>query len=69
MCVERIQRLMMAVMLGVVLFLFNSGMAMIGNIIGGFMIVMIFVWAIADFCPSIWVLGKIVKPCNFGKEN
>ena len=68
MCVERIQRIMMAIMVGVVMFLFNSGLVMVANIIGGFMILMMLVWAISDFCPSIWALGKMMKPCDFGKN-
>ncbi len=69
MCAEKIQRILMAIMVGVVLFLFNSGLAMVGNIIGGFMIVMIIVWAFTNFCPSIWFLEKMVGKCDFDKAN
>ena len=69
MCAEKIQRILMAIMVGVVLFLFNSGLLIAGNIIGGFMIVMIIVWAFTNFCPSIWALEKMVGKCDFDKAN
>ena len=68
MCAERIQRLLMAIMVGVVLFLFNNSMVMVGNIIGGFIIVMIIIWAFTNFCPSIWAFKKMFGACDFNKE-
>jgi len=67
MCVSRIQRLMMAIVLGLVLFL---GLTSNENFAIGlqiFVIIMLSIWAITNFCPSIWVLKKILPPCKWEK--
>ncbi len=69
MCAERVQRILMAIMIGVTLFLFYKGLTLFANIIGGFIILMILIWAFTNFCPSIWVFKKIFGPCNFEKDS
>ncbi len=65
MCVEKIQRAMMAAVLSVAFYCLTiPSLNSIGLLILGFVIVMIAVWAITDFCPSIWILGKIMPKCN-----
>jgi len=65
MCVERVQRIMMAIVLSISFYCFTiPGLNSIGLLILGFVIVMIVVWAITDFCPSIWMLSKIMPKCN-----
>ena len=63
MCVERVQRLMMVAFL-VAIFYFVS-IYWIGTalILIAFMIVLLLVWALIDFCPSIWILGKFLPKC------
>ncbi len=68
MCAERIQRILMAIMLGLVMFLVNSGMVQIALILQAFIIVMILVWAVTNFCPSLWIFKKLFGSCNFDKE-
>ncbi|MDF1882014.1 phosphoribosylaminoimidazole synthetase [Sulfurimonas sp. MAG313] len=58
---ERIQRMMMGTILVAVLFLFNYQETMIASILLIGMIGLIYVWAIFDFCPSLWFLGKVFK--------
>jgi hypothetical protein len=67
MCVERLQRLMMAFMLGLILALAWSGFSEIAVILQAFVIVMILIWAVTNFCPSIWTLRKLVPPCQWEK--
>jgi multisubunit Na+/H+ antiporter MnhE subunit len=70
MCVEKIQRLMMATVLSISFYCLTiPSLNSIGLFFLGFVIVMIVVWAITDFCPSIWILGKFMPKCGEKKEN
>lgn len=63
MCAEKIQRLLMAIVLSVSLFLFAQGFTLYGMILQAFVILMIIVWAIKDFCPSLWIFTKLFGKC------
>jgi len=67
MCVSRIQRLMMAIVLGLVLFLGLTSNVNFAIGLQIFVIIMLSIWAITNFCPSIWVLKKILPPCEWEK--
>jgi hypothetical protein len=58
---DKIQRIMMGTMLVIILFLVNIQETMIASILLGFMIVMVYMWAFIDFCPSLWILKKGLK--------
>lgn len=58
---DRIQRTMMGTMLAIILYLVNIQELMIASYLLSFMVVMVFSWAIFDFCPSTWGLRKIFK--------
>ena len=58
---EKIQRTMMAFMMSISLALFYTGSTQIASAILGFVIVMTLLWAITDFCPSLWLLSKLLK--------
>jgi len=64
MCIERVHRLMMATLLAVSLLLFFAGYEIITFAIQCFMVFMLMVWAIFDFCPAVKILGKFLKPCS-----
>ena len=65
MCIERIQRLLMAAMLVLAAALLLSGIGF-GYAIIGFMVAMLLLWATTNFCPSLWIISKAgIKPCNF----
>lgn len=68
MCVERIQRLMMAAFLVVIFYCVSAGLTTVSLVLIAFMFVMLVVWAIADFCPSIWMLRKFLPSCKKGSE-
>jgi hypothetical protein len=63
MCAERIQRFLMAIVLTVALFLFASNQMLYAMIIQTLVIVMVIVWALFDFCPSLWFFGKVFGKC------
>lgn len=62
-CAEKLQRLMMAAVLVVAYYLMSIG-SIYGSILLGFVIAMVVIWAITDFCPSIWALTKLVGHCK-----
>ncbi len=71
MCYQRIQRLLTATMLGIILWLFALGangdktMFQTAVVLQTFVIVMLIVWAFTNFCPSIWFFKKIFPPCDW----
>lgn len=66
-CAQRIQRALMAIMLGVVMGLAGSGMLAAAFVLQLFIMIMLLVWAVTNFCPSIWVLEKVIGKCDFEK--
>ena len=58
---ERIQRILMGSLLTVILYLFNIQEAMIASILLTGVISLIAIWAVFDFCPSLWALRKMFK--------
>jgi hypothetical protein len=63
MCAERIQRFLMAIVLTMAMLLFANGQMLYGLIIQTFVILMVIVWALTDFCPSIWIFTKLFGKC------
>lgn len=63
MCAEKIQRFLMAIVLTVTMVLFVSGQMQWGVILQTLVIVMVVVWALTDFCPSLWIFKKIFGKC------
>ena len=63
MCAEKIQRFLMAIVLTIALFLFASNQMLYAMILQTLVIVMVIVWAIFDFCPSLWVFKKVLGKC------
>ena len=64
MCAEKIQRFLMAIVLTLSMALTAYGYAQYGMALQGFVILMIVVWAITDFCPSIWLFSKLFGTCT-----
>ena len=58
MCAEKLQRILMAIVLTVSLFLLING-SVIGIILQVFVIVMVLIWALTNFCPSLWAFEKM----------
>jgi len=68
MCVERAQRLLTAIMLGFVMMAAGLGMYKIAFLLQLFVMIMLLVWAFTNFCPSLYMLRKILPPCHFEKK-
>ena len=58
---HRLQRLLTGTMLSLIWALFYLGESTIAFGLLGFVIAMIFTWAIFDFCPSLWFFKKVLK--------
>jgi len=67
MCAQRIQRLLTAVVLSIVLLLFLNSYILYAAILQGFVIVMMLLWGLFNFCPALWFLKKIFPPCEESK--
>ena len=79
MCAARMQRIITAIMLGVILYFFAVGAQdfqagatessnfMIATVLQTFVIVMMLVWATTNFCPSTWMMSKVFPPCDWEK--
>ena len=68
-CAQRVQRVLMAIMLGLVMGLAGSGMMAAAFVLQLFIMVMLIVWAVTNFCPSIWMLEKLIGKCDFEKAD
>ncbi len=80
MCVERMQRLLTAIMLGLILYFFATGVQdfkaglesstnfTIAVILQTFVIVMMIIWAVTNFCPSTWIMKQIFPPCQWDEK-
>lgn len=69
MCLETAQRLLIAIMLGFVMMAAGLGMLKIAFLLQLFIMIMLMIWAFTNFCPSVYILSKILPPCNFDKKN
>jgi hypothetical protein len=65
-CAERLQRVVMAIMITLSMYLLTIG-SIFGIILQGFIIGMILLWAITNFCPSIWMFEKLFGKCDWNK--
>lgn len=64
MCAEKIQRILMAIVLTISMVLFTQGYMEYAVVLQSFVILMIIVWSIKDFCPSLWVFTKLFGSCD-----
>ena len=79
MCAEKIQRILTALMLGIILYFFATGTAelqagvessfnfQIALILQLFVIIMTLVRAFTNFCPSLSALKKAFPSCDWEK--
>ena len=62
-CAERVQRLMMSIFTLIILMLLAKGATLAALILLAFMSIMLFIYFAFDFCPSTWMLTKILGSC------
>ncbi len=64
MCADRVHRIVIAIMLGFVLGIAGAGMFKLAFLLQLFVMIMLLVWAFTDFCPGLYLLRKILPPCE-----
>jgi len=62
-CGERVQRLVMSIFTLIILALLAKGYSLAGIILLAFMSIMLFIYFAFDFCPSTWILTKLLGSC------
>ena len=79
MCAQKIQGILTALLLGIILYFFATGTAelkagaessfnfQVALIVQLFVIIMILVRAFTNFCPSLLALKKAFPPCDWEK--
>ncbi len=63
MCAERIHRFLMAIVLTAVMVIFALSETGLGVALMSIIIFFMVVWALTDWCPSLWVFKKIFGSC------
>jgi len=63
-CAERMQRIVQAIILGLIMGLAGAQMFKVAFIIMFAMMVMLLVAGITGFCPGLLILKKIFPPCE-----
>ncbi len=74
MCGDKMQRILMAIMLGFTMYLFAMGtkdptMFKIAVVLQTFIIIMLLIFAFTNFCPSLWFFNKIFGKCEWDKKD
>lgn len=64
MCAERMQRIVQAILLGMILGLWGSGMIQIAFLLVLAMIVLLLIGGLTGFCPGLLILKSILPSCN-----
>ena len=62
-CAERVQRLMMSIFALIILVFLAKGYSTVGLALLAFLSIMLFIYFIFDFCPSTWMLTKLLGSC------
>ncbi len=74
MCGDKAQRILMAIVLGFIMYLFamgaqgNATMFKIAVVLQTFVIIMLLIFAFTNFCPSLWFFNKIFGKCKWDEE-
>ncbi len=64
MCAERIQRIVQAIILGLILGLAGSKMFAAAFVVTVAMMITLFIAGITGFCPGLMILKKAFPPCK-----
>ena len=62
-CVERVARAINSIVLLVIIAIFAKGYETFALAFLAFVSIMMMIWALFDFCPSIWLLSKFLPKC------
>ena len=64
MCAERMQRIMQAIILGLILGLAGSQMFAAAFVVTVAMMIMLFIAGVTGFCPGLMILKHIFPSCD-----
>jgi len=68
MCAERMQRIVQAIILGMTLGLWGSGMVQIAFLVVLAMIILLLIGGFTGFCPGLLILKAILPSCDEKKR-
>jgi hypothetical protein len=68
-CAERMQRIVQAIILGLIMGLAGSKMFAAAFIVTFTMMIMLFIAGLTGFCPGLMILKKIFPSCYIREEN
>jgi len=63
-CAERMQRIVQAIILGLILGLAGMKLFKIAFLVMVAMMIMLFIAGLTGFCPGLMILKKIFPPCE-----
>ena len=63
-CAERMQRIVQAILLGLIMGLAGAQMFKVAFIVTFTMMVMLFIAGLTGFCPGLMILKKIFPSCD-----
>jgi hypothetical protein len=63
-CAERMQRIVQAIILGLIMGLAGAQMFKVAFLVTLAMMIMLFIAGLTDFCPGLMILKKIFPPCE-----
>ena len=63
MCAQRLHRIVIAIILGFIMGMAGAGAFKLAFLSQLFVMIMLLIWAFIDFCPSLYLLKKIIPPC------
>jgi hypothetical protein len=62
-CAENVARALTSVVIVLIIAIFAKGYETFALGFLAFVAIMMMVWAVFDFCPSIWILSKFLPKC------
>jgi len=68
MCAERMQRIVQAILLGMTLGFWGSGMVQIAFLVVLAMIILLLIGGFTGFCPGLLILKAILPSCDEMKK-
>jgi len=69
MCAERVQRMIIAIVLGLVMGTAGSGMIQIAFLLQFAVMILLLIGAFTGFCPSLLILKQILPSCDTKKDD
>ena len=67
MCADRLHRIIIAIILGIIMGMAGAGMFKLAFVAQLFVMIMLCIWAFTNFCPSLYIIRKVIPPCYEAK--